>query len=223
MSRFAAHTIFLVRISLFSKQFLRRCLSISSRDIQINGEIKDKEVRLIDSNGEQHGVVPIAQACAMAKAQNLDLVKVASKANPPVCKILDYGKYCFEMAKKEKESKKNQRIVDIKEIRLSVNIGTNDLNTKVAHAQRFINNGDKVKVSIRFRGREMGHPEVGYDIMNKFANLCAEFAAVERPAKLDGKNMLMFLSSKPKSGNSTKNTSSEKNNKKGSEEGKDKI
>ena len=168
-------------------------MSISSKDIQINGEIRDEVVRLISSSGEQLGVVPVKKALEMAAAENLDLVKVASKAVPPVCKILDYGKYRFEMSKREKESKKNQRTVEIKEVRLSVNIDTHDFNTKVAHAQRFVKSGNKVKVSIRFRGREMGHPEIGFDIMKKFAESCSEFASVERPAILDGKCMLMFL------------------------------
>lgn len=130
---------------------------------------------------------------------NLDLVKVADKAVPPVCKIMDYGKYKFEMSKHDKESKKNQRTVEVKEIRLSVNIDTHDFNTKVAHAMRFVDAGNKVKVSIRFRGREMGHPEIGYDLMTRFSQSCEEFAVVDRPAKLEGRCMLMFLSSKPQS------------------------
>ena len=173
-------------------------MSISSKDIQINGEIRDEEVRLIGSSGEQLGIVPIKRALELAETENLDLVKVASKAVPPVCKILDYGKYRFEMSKREKESKKNQRTVEIKEVRLSINIDTHDFNTKVAHAQRFVKSGNKVKVSIRFRGREMGHPEIGFDIMKRFAESCSEFASVERPAKLDGKCMLMFLAPNPK-------------------------
>lgn len=168
-------------------------MNISSKDIQINDEIRDEEVRLIGPNGDQLGIVPIKKALELAAKENLDLVKVASKAVPPVCKILDYGKYRFEMSKREKESKKNQRTVEIKEVRLSVNIDTHDFDTKVAHAQRFVKSGNKVKVSIRFRGREMGHPEIGFDIMKRFAESCSEFASVERPAKLDGKCMLMFL------------------------------
>ena len=173
-------------------------MSISSKDIQINGKIRDEKVRLISSSGEQLGVVPIEQALRLAEAENLDLVKVASKADPPVCKILDYGKYRFEMSKREKESKKNQRTVEIKEVRLSVNLDTHDFDTKVAHARRFAKSGNKVKVSIRFRGREMGHSEIGFDIMKRFAESCSEFASVERPAKLDGKCMLMFLAPNPK-------------------------
>lgn len=168
-------------------------MNISSKDIQINDEIRDEEVRLIGPNGDQLGIVPIKKALELAAKENLDLVKVASKAVPPVCKILDYGKYRFEMSKREKESKKNQRTVEIKEVRLSVNIDTHDFDTKVAHAHRFVKSGNKVKVSIRFRGREMGHPEIGFDIMKRFAESCSEFASVERPAKLDGKCMLMFL------------------------------
>jgi len=164
----------------------------------------------------------------MAQSQNLDLVKVTDKAIPPVCKIVDYGKYKFDMAKREKESKKNQKTVDIKEVRLSINIDTHDFETKVSHAQRFISSGNKVKVSIRFRGREMGHPEIGYELMKKFSESCSEFSSVEREAKLDGKTMLMFLSpnTKNKSGKDSKNKNSKSENEKiskqkGSEEGID--
>lgn len=132
----------------------------------------------------------------MAFERNLDLIKIAPKAVPPVCKIIDYGKYRFELAKKEKEAKKNQKVTDVKEIRLSLNIDTHDFNTKQKHALRFIKSGNKVKVSIRFRGREMGHPELGIDIMNKFAEACSEFSNIEKPAKLDGRSMLMFLAPK---------------------------
>lgn len=174
-----------------------RCLPISSKELQINEEIRDKEIRVIDSEGGQLGIMSAAQALEKAIQKNLDLVKIAPQAVPPVCKIMDYGKYRFEQAKKEKEAKKNQRVVDIKEIRLSLSIDTNDFNTKVKHAERFIKGGDKVKVSIRFRGREMGHPEIGNDIMDRFANSCSEFANVEKPAKLEGRSMLMFLAPKP--------------------------
>ena len=175
-----------------------RCLSISNKDIQINGDIKDKEVRLIGSNGDQLGIVPISRALEIAASEDLDLVKVAGKAVPPVCKVMNYGKYKFEMAKKSKESKKNQRHVEVKEVRLSVNIDSHDFETKVSHAKRFILGGNKVKVSIRFKGREMGHPEIGLKLMNNFSEACNEFANVEYPAKLEGKCMLMFLTSKPK-------------------------
>lgn len=170
---------------------------ISSKGLQINEEIRDKELRLIDSDGSQLGVVSLSQALNLASEKNLDLVKIAPQAKPVVCKIMDYGKYRFEQAKREKESKKNQRIMTLKEIRLSLNIDTHDFNTKLKHASKFISGGNKVKVSIRFRGREMGHPEIGVDIMNRFAQECSEFANVEKPAKLDGRNMLMFLAPKP--------------------------
>lgn len=172
-------------------------LNISKQEIQINDEIRDKEIRVIGSDGAQLGIMPASKALAMAESSNLDLVKIAPQAQPPVCKIMDYGKYRFEQAKREKEARKNQKIVDIKEIRLSLNIDTHDFNTKLNHTQRFIKNGDKVKVSIRFRGREMGHPELGQEIMQKFAEACQEFAVVEKPAKLEGRNMLMFLAPKP--------------------------
>ena len=165
--------------------------------MQINEEIRDKEVRVIDTTGEQLGIMKLEEALDKAAAQNLDLVKIAPQANPPVCKIIDYGKFRFEQAKREKEARKNQRIVDIKEIRLSLNIDTHDFNTKAGHAQRFLKDGDKVKVSIRFRGREMGHPEHGYEIMQRFADALSEIANVEKPAKLEGRNMLMFLAAKP--------------------------
>ena len=128
---------------------------------------------------------------------NLDLVKIAPQAKPPVCKVMDYGKYRFEQAKREKENKKNQRTFDIKEVRLSLNIDVHDFNTKLNNALKFIKKGDKVKVSIRFRGREMGQPEQGYDTMNRFAKACEEVAFIEKPAKLEGRNMLMFLAPKP--------------------------
>ena len=173
-----------------------RCFQISKQEHQINEEIRDKEIRVIDSNGEQLGIMPASQALERAASKNLDLVKIAPQATPPVCKIMDYGKYRFEQAKREKEARKNQHIVDIKEIRLSLNIDTHDFNTKLKHTEKFIKNGDKVKVSIRFRGREMGHPELGTEIMKRFAESCQEFANVEKPAKLEGRSMLMFLAPK---------------------------
>ena len=173
------------------------CLLISSKELQINEQIRDKEVRVIDFDGSQLGIMPSSEALEKAYARDLDLVNIAPKATPPVCKIIDYGKYRFEQAKREKEAKKNQHIVEIKEIRLSLNIDTHDFNTKLGHAKRFLSEGNKVKVSIRFRGREMGHPEHGTAIMQKFAEACAEAANVERAAKLEGRNMFMFLAPKP--------------------------
>jgi translation initiation factor IF-3 len=133
----------------------------------------------------------------MADERNMDLVKIAPQANPPVCKIIDYGKFRFEQSKREKEAKKNQRVVEVKEIRLSLNIDRHDIETKKKHATRFLGEGNKVKVSIRFRGREMGHPEIGLGIMRSFAEEMAEYANVEKAAKLEGRTMLMFLAPKP--------------------------
>lgn len=169
---------------------------ISKKELLINEEIKDKEVRLIGANGEQLGVMSAKDALKLAYEADMDLAKIAPNAQPPVCKILNYGKYCFEQAKKEKEAKKNQHVVDIKEVRLSVNIDTNDFNTKVKAAIRFLNGGDKVKVAIRFRGREMNHTAVGNEMLSKFALACEEYGVVEKTPKLEGRSMIMFLSAK---------------------------
>ena len=166
---------------------------IATQELLINEEIRDKEVRLIDEKGEQLGIVKIEHALRIADEKELDLVKIVPNANPPVCKIMDYGKYRFEQAKREKEARKNQKIVEIKEIRLSLNIDTHDFETKAKHAEKFLKAGNKVKVSIRFRGREMAHPELGKASMEKFAEACKEFSTVEKPAKLEGRQMLMFL------------------------------
>ena len=170
---------------------------ISAKELLINDDIRAKEVRLLDEQGEQMGIKSLAQAKDYAYERGVDLVCIAPQATPPVCKIIDYGKYRFEQAKREKEARKNQRVVEIKEIRLSLNIDTHDFETKKNHAVRFLSEGNKVKVSIRFRGREMGHPELGADIMKRFAETLADVANVEKPAKLEGRNMLMFLAPKP--------------------------
>ena len=175
-----------------------RCLTISYKELQINDEIRDKEVRVINSDGSQLGLMSASKALQIAESKNMDLVKIAPQAKPPVCKVMDYGKYRFEQAKREKEAKKNQRVIDVKEIRLSLNIDTHDFNTKVNQATKFIKSGDKVKVSIKFRGREMGHPEIGKDNMDRFALAMQEIAVVEKPAKLEGRSMIMFLA--PKNG-----------------------
>ena len=172
-------------------------LPISKQELQINEQIRDKELRVIDSDGTQLGIMPLRRAMELAEQKNLDLVKIAPQANPPVCKIIDYGKFRFEQAKREKEARKNQRVVEIKEVRLSLNIDTLDFETKKNHALRFISEGNKVKASIRFRGREMGHPELGLEIMRRFADAMSEVANVEKPAKLEGRTMLMFLAPKP--------------------------
>lgn len=171
-------------------------LFISIKEVQINEGIRDKEVRVVSDSGEQLGIMTSVNALKLAEEKNLDLVKIAPLANPPVCKIMDYGKYRFEQSKREKEAKKHQKTVEIKEIRLSLKIDTHDFDTKAGHAKRFLSAGDKVKVSIRFRGREMAHPDIGLNIMKKFAEECAELAAVEKPAKLEGRQMLMFLTPK---------------------------
>ncbi len=164
--------------------------------MQINEEITDKEVRVISESGEQLGIMPPKEALKLAEEKSLDLVKIAPQANPPVCKIMDYGKYRFEQTKREKEARKKQKTVDIKEVRLSLKIDTHDFETKVGHAKRFLTAGDKVKVSIRFRGRELAHPQIGLDNMERFAAACEEFGTVEKAAKLEGRQMLMFLAPK---------------------------
>lgn len=175
-----------------------RCFNISSnnKEQQINEEIRDKEIRVVSDDGEQLGIMSAAEALKIAESRNLDLVKIAPMAKPPVCKIMDYGKFRFEKAKKEKEAKKNQKTIEIKEIRLSLNIDTHDFETKINHARKFIASGNKVKVSIRFRGREMAHPELGQTIMKRCAEAMADCASVEKPAKLEGRQMLMFLAPK---------------------------
>jgi len=172
-------------------------LIISSKELPINEEIRDKEVRVIDADGSQLGILPIKEAQRTANEKNLDLVMIAPQAVPPVCRIMDYGKFRFEQAKREKEAKKNQKVIDIKEVRLSLNIDTHDFNTKVNHAAKFLADGDKVKVSIRFRGREMAHPELGEVIMKRFADACANAGTVEKQPKMEGRSMTMFISAKP--------------------------
>ena len=162
----------------------------------INGQIRDKEVRVIAENGDQLGVMPVKEAMKLAQEAELDLVKIAPKAQPPVCKIIDYGKYRYELARKEKEAKKKQKTVEVKEVRISPNIDTNDLNTKVNNAKKFIAKGNKVKVTLRFRGREMAHMQQSKHILDDFAEMLAEVAVVENPAKLEGRSMSMVLTEK---------------------------
>ena len=164
---------------------------------QINEEIHDKEVRLIASDGEQLGVVPLEEAMAKATEEDLDLVKISPNANPPVCKLMDYGKYRFEQTKREKEAKKNQRVVEIKEVRMSPGIDVNDFNVKLRNAQRFLDEGNRVKVTVRFRGREMAHTDIGKRLLLKFSEDCSEVAAMDKEPKLEGRHMHMFLSPKP--------------------------
>ena len=165
-------------------------------ELMINEQIRDKEVRLINAEGEQLGVMSSKEAMKLAKEANLDLVKIAPNAKPPVCKIIDYGKYRYEMARKEKEAKKKQKVIEVKEIRLSPNIDVNDLNTKMNHARKFLQGGNRVKVSVRFRGRELAHTATGKVILDGFAEKLSDVAVIDKPAKLEGKSMVMFLSEK---------------------------
>lgn len=144
------------------------------------------------------GIVPIAEAQRIAEESELDLVKIAPQANPPVCRVMDYGKFRFEQEKREKEARKNQRVIDIKEVRMSPSIDVHDLNVKMNNAIRFLKSGDKVKVSVRFKGREMAHTSIGKDLLDRFAEGCAEFGSVEKPPKLEGRQMIMFLAAKQK-------------------------
>ena len=162
----------------------------------INEQIRDKEVRLIGEDGEQLGIVSSRDALKMAEEAGLDLVKIAPTAKPPVCKIVDYGKYRYELARKEKEAKKKQKTVEVKEVRLSPNIETNDLNTKVNNAKKFISKGNKVKVTLRFRGREMAHVQQSKHILDDFAQMLGDIAVIEKPAKMEGRSMSMVLTEK---------------------------
>ncbi len=163
---------------------------------QINEEIRDKEVRLISAEGEQLGIMSAKAALALAEEQSLDLVKISPTANPPVCKLMDYGKYRFEQTKREKEAKKNQRVVEIKEIRMSPGIDVGDFNVKLRNAQKFLAEGNRVKVTIRFRGREMAHTDIGRNLLVKFAEDCTEIASMDKSPKLEGRHMSMFLAPK---------------------------
>ena len=175
-----------------------RCFGISNVTHQLNEEIRDKEIRLIGDTGEQLGIMSAAEALNIAEERGLDLVKISPQAQPPVCKLMNYGKFKFEQSKREKEAKKNQHVVEIKEIRMSPGIDVGDFNTKLKNAQKFLADGNRVKVSVRFRGREMAHTEIGRDLLTKFAEQCAEVATMDKAAKMEGRSMTMFLS--PKSG-----------------------
>lgn len=165
-------------------------------ELMINEQIRDKEIRLIGEDGEQLGIMSAKDAMKLAREADLDLVKIAPTAKPPVCKIIDYGKYRYELARKEKEAKKKQKVIDVKEVRLSPNIEENDLNTKAGAARKFISKGDKVKVTLRFRGREMAHMQSSKHILDDFAEKLADIAVVEKAAKLEGRSMTMFLAKK---------------------------
>ena len=163
---------------------------------RINENIRVREVRLIDDEGNQLGIVPTQEALKLAKEKDFDLVEVSPNANPPVCKILDYGKYRFEQEKKLRDSKKNQKVLKLKEIRMQPKIGSGDLDTKAKHIQEFLNEGDKVKVTIRFRGRELAHTELGYDVLNEVLKRLTSAYNIDKPAAMDGRNMSMTISAK---------------------------
>ena len=162
----------------------------------INEQIRDREIRLIGEDGQQLGIMSSREAMKIAREAELDLVKIAPQAKPPVCKIIDYGKYRYELARKEKEAKKKQKTIEVKEVRLSPNIDSNDLNTKIASARKFIEKGNKVKVTLRFRGREMAHVQQSKHILDDFAKQLEDVATVEKAAKLEGRNMSMVLAEK---------------------------
>ena len=176
--------------------FVLEVLTIAKLEHQLNEEIRDKEVRVIGAEGGQLGIMSAEEANRIAEEQGLDLVKISPNAVPPVCKIMDYSKFCFDQKKKEKEAKKNQRVVEVKEIRMSPSIDTNDLNTKVKSALKFLGDGNRVKVSVRFRGREMAHTNIGEKLLMDFAEACAEVATMEKNPKLEGRFMAMFLTPK---------------------------
>jgi translation initiation factor IF-3 len=176
---------------------LFRRWNIISKDHQLNEEIRAKEVRLVGSEGEQLGIKPFREAMQMAIDANLDLVNVAPQAKPPVCRIMDYGKFRYEQQKKDKEARKNQKIVDLKEVWFRANIEENDYQTKFRNVVKFLNEGDKVKCSVRFRGREITHAKLGQKILERVANEVAEHCVVERMPKLEGRSMIMILAPKP--------------------------
>ena len=182
--------------AFFNAKFFWRCFNIAKQDLMINEQIRDKEVRLVGENGEQLGILSSADAQRMADEKDLDLVKIAPQAKPPVCKIMDYGKHKFEIAKREKENRKNQKVVAIKEVRLSPNIDEHDFNTKLKAAIKFLSAGDKVKVAVRFRGREITHSSLGRDLLTRFKDEVVEYGSVDKGMKMEGRNMAMVITPK---------------------------
>ena len=185
-----AHAYF---ISQLKRNQERRCFDIGTKEQLINEEIREKEVRVVGADGEQLGIMATADALAKAIEADLDLVLIAPTANPPVCKIMDFGKYRFEQTKREKEARKNQKQAEVKEIKMSLNIDTNDFNIKVKNCIKFLQNGDKVKVTIRFKGRQIKHGDIGMDVMDAFYEMVKDAASVDKPAKQEGRNMIMIL------------------------------
>ena len=176
------------------ERILWRCTAIN--DFMINEQVRDREVRLISEKGEQLGIMSAKDAMKIAREAELDLVKIAPNAKPPVCKIIDYGKYRYELARKEKDARRKQKTIDVKEVRLSPNIDKNDLNTKINQARKFLTKGDKVKVTLRFRGRELAHVNSSKVILDEFAKQLEDVAVVDRKPKFEGRSMIMFLTEK---------------------------
>ena len=171
-------------------------MAVKQQETQINSAIRDPEVRVIGSNGEQLGIMSSKEANEIAEKEGLDLVKISPSANPPVCRIMDYGKYLFDKTKREKEQRKNQKIVELKEVQLSMTIEQHDVDIKAKNAVKFLNNGDKVKVSIRMSGRQQAYFERGIETENRFAESLSEIAVIEKPAKVEGRNIIMILAPK---------------------------
>lgn len=169
---------------------------ISAKEVMINEQIRAKEVRVIDGDGSQLGVMSVKDALKIAYAKDLDLVEISPNSDPPVCRVMDYGKYRFERDKKEKEAKKKQQMIDVKEIQLSCRIDTHDFETKLKHARRFLDAGNKVKVCVKFKGREMAHTSIGQEIITKFGDACLDIGVIEKQPVLDGRQMIMFINSK---------------------------
>jgi translation initiation factor IF-3 len=181
-----------MRGSFFIGKLYRRCFGIN--DLMINEEIRDREVRVVDQNGEQLGVMSSRDALALAEERQLDLVKIAPQARPPVCKLMDYGKYRFEQSKKEREFRKNQKVITVKEVRLSATIEDHDIDVKFKNAVKFLKDGNKVKVTIRFRGRQITHSDIGRQVMNEFADRIKEYGTVDKAPQMEGRSMIMFIS-----------------------------
>lgn len=192
----AYQPFFRVRIAVPTRSFILRGCLIIAKKILINEEIRASEVRVIGADGNQLGILKTSAALRMANEQGYDLVEIAAEAAPPVCRIMDYGKFRFEKEKKEKENRKKQQIAELKELQLTCSIGDHDFDTKVNHANRFLGDGNRVKIVVKFKGREMAHTERGSALMERFAEAVNELGAIEKPAKLDGRNMIMILAPK---------------------------
>lgn len=183
--------------ALFIYERAWRCFTISNnKELLINEQIREKEIRVVDADGQQLGIMSSKEAMGIAISKGLDLVNIAPQAKPPVCRIMDYGKYRYEQAKREKEARKNQKTIEVKEVRMSLNIDTHDFNTKVNAAKKFLKAGNKVKVSVRYRGRELAHPELGNGLLERFKDDCSEVGVVEKQPKMEGRSLTMFISAK---------------------------